>query len=475
MEHNIIRSVLYYTVCVLLVGYIVHNARLWFEKMSWLFVGPQLLAKKYISGVPFTIQTPERQYVLVSSEAHMKELSQAKEERLSLVATAIEVFQPSHTMNGVELNRLGLQHRILRALSLSLSTYQEPLVCLAQAALAKEIKGGNGMEGWTTTSIFNLSQSVVAKANTYTFYGENFTQDEVFLDAATQYPMDVFVAAEAIRCVPSFMAPMVASLVTRRHKASTVLMNKLVPYINERTKDPQSRKFTTQRDYIQHIIELFPEDTPDRAEKMVKQTLALWFASTLFYALVDLCTHTEYQEPLVKEIEENIARYGTLNLSKLTLMDSFLQESARVNASESISLRRKAMGSYVFKDGYHVKDGDWICVPQRAIMRDPTIYSQPEVFDAFRFVNRSETRHSSSNTSRFTDIRTFFPFWGLGKQACPGRFYADFIIKIVLADILQNYNIRIREVSKRRTFTWRSSIMPLPTAQFDIRLKRRCT
>lgn len=75
------------------------------------------------------------------------------------------------------------------------------------------------------------------------------------------------------------------------------------------------------------------------------------------------------------------------------------------------------MGPYVFKDGLHVNNGDWICVPQRAIMRDPTIYPQAEVFDAFRFVNRSETQHSSSNTSRFTDLRTFFPFWGLGKQA----------------------------------------------------------
>jgi len=154
----------------------------------------------------------------------------------------------------------------------------------------------------------------------------------------------------------------------------------------------------------------------------------------MFYALVDLCTYTEYQEPLMKEIRDNIAEYGTLNFSKLTLMDSFLQESARVNASESsiklslcggdpsltlsaVSLRRKAMGSYVFKDGFHVESGDWICVPQRAIMRDPSIYPQAEVFDAFRFVNHSETEPPLSNTFKFTDSRTFFPFWGLGKQA----------------------------------------------------------
>jgi hypothetical protein len=50
-------------------------------------------------------------------------------------------------MNGVELNRLDLQHRILRILSLSLSTYQEALMYLAQTALAKEIESGNQAEG----------------------------------------------------------------------------------------------------------------------------------------------------------------------------------------------------------------------------------------------------------------------------------------------------------------------------------------
>lgn len=96
---------------------------------------------------------------------------------------------------------------------------------------------------------------------------------------------------------------------------------------------------------------------------------------TLVYAPVNSCTYTEYQEPLVNEIEENIAKYGIFDLGKLTLMDNFLRESARVNASESsmkslldlrdplfarltVSLRRKAMNPYVFKDGFHINEGD---------------------------------------------------------------------------------------------------------------------
>ena len=43
------------------------------------------------TGVPFSVHTPERRYTLVSSEQSIKLLGQAKEEHMSLIATAEEV------------------------------------------------------------------------------------------------------------------------------------------------------------------------------------------------------------------------------------------------------------------------------------------------------------------------------------------------------------------------------------------------
>lgn len=50
-------------------------------------------------------------------------------------------------MNGVELNRLGMQHRILRSLSLQLPSLQIPLTVLVQEALASELKGKKCVNG----------------------------------------------------------------------------------------------------------------------------------------------------------------------------------------------------------------------------------------------------------------------------------------------------------------------------------------
>lgn len=48
-----IKPGLYCAVIFLFVGYVATRARLWIEKLSWLFSGPQLLAKKYVSTMLF--------------------------------------------------------------------------------------------------------------------------------------------------------------------------------------------------------------------------------------------------------------------------------------------------------------------------------------------------------------------------------------------------------------------------------------
>ncbi|KAF2014263.1 cytochrome P450 [Aaosphaeria arxii CBS 175.79] len=449
----------------------------WLERGRWLFNGPQLLAEKYKNGIPFTIKTPERMYTLVSSPEHIKELGIASESKLSLLATAEEVFQPHHTMNGVELNRLGLQHRILRSLTSNFPRMQDTLGSLARESLTNELNKFPSNSCWKSVSIWDLAQNVIATTNTYTFYSEDLSRDSEFIKAAVQYPQDVFIASEVLRCTPSFLAPLVAWIVTGGHKASKHLIDGLIPMVKERI-ETFSKTSQRPRDYIEHIIHLYPEGIANRVPNMVRQTLALWFAGvhqpaisqTLFHALVDLCKYPEYQKALYEEIQSNINDYGSLQINKLPLLDSFLKESARLTTSETISLRRKAMNDYAFQDGTKVAKDDWVCVPQRALMRDPTIYPNPESFNGYRFLEQ-QLESSTKRAAKFTDLDPAYPIWGLGKQACPGRFYAAFILKIVLTEIITNYDVRLRNPNERRTFSWRSSMLPWPTSRIEMRMK----
>ena len=75
------------------------------------------------------------------------------------------------------------------------------------------------------------------------------------------------------------------------------------------------------------------------------------------------------------------------------------------------------MVPYTFEDGTHVPMGDWACVPQRALMRDPSIYPNASTFEGFRFVKDGAGGQKNMRSRGFTDLDPLFPFWGLGKQA----------------------------------------------------------
>lgn len=167
------------------------------------------------------------------------------------------------------------------------------------------------------------------------------------------------------------------------------------------------------------------------------------------------------------------------------------------------------MKPFTFKDGTHIRAEDWVCVPQRSLLRDPAIYPRPATFDPYRFLSHNSNalpseafphdlfptlhNHDSQKPSRFTDLSPDYPIWGLGKQAwcvfptlatlcdanlsannishSPGRFYASFIIKLVLVEMLQNYDLKMDAIPEKRYFTWRSSLIPRPNLQFEVRAK----
>lgn len=76
-----------------------------------------------------------------------------------------------------------------------------------------------------------------------------------------------------------------------------------------------------------------------------------------------------------------------------------------------VGVRRKVIRPYTFSDGSHVPTGNWVCIPQRAIQRDPALYERSTEFDGFRFIQ------DNSKAKAFIDIDSSFPFWGMGRSA----------------------------------------------------------
>ncbi|KAI4139758.1 MAG: hypothetical protein LQ341_004096, partial [Variospora aurantia] len=160
-------------------------------------------------------------------------------------------------------------------------------------------------------------------------------------------------------------------------------------------------------DCMQWLIDTSPRKIPWTPERMIGEILALWFGSvhqlamTTTYAIQDLCLQPYWMQETRSELHRVSQLSSTVDPESLPLLDAFIQESMRVNPSDAISGRRKAIEPFRFSDGLLVKAGDWVCLPQQAMLRDERLYPQPACFNPTRFLRRQK-------------VQDLWPVWGLG-------------------------------------------------------------
>lgn len=83
--------------------------------------------------------------------------------------------------------------------------------------------------------------------------------------------------------------------------------------------------------------------------------------------------------------------------------------------------------------------------PSAAIATDPTIFSNPNTFDGHRY-RRMRTEQKDAESSLVMGMSTIDSLgFGLGNQACPGRFFAVNNMKLIMAKILTQYDLTLEK------------------------------
>ncbi|KAJ5633332.1 cytochrome P450 [Penicillium lividum] len=390
------------------------------------------------------------------------------------------------------MNGLGVDERMSangtvhqRALQAGLRSHLPHLTqglndCIART-LIKEITDSNYVSGeWRAVPIFPMAKRLTAAANSLIFFGAEVSSDPVFLNAALEYPEHLMETAEVLRLLPSWLAPFVAPYLMRRHRALKILLDRLTPIVEDRIL--HSTTTSENADCIQFFVNAAERKNQQHewpAHRIVQVLLGIWFASVhqpamcLFYALDDLCLHPEFTTALRDEVC-SVINDNPHDVSSLPLLNGFLKESARLNPTDSISLRRKVVRPFTLQDGTTLIKDDIACIPLKPILEDSEIYTDPLTFNPYRFINDAhldKAKPGAFATSDFTDADFNFPIWGLGKRACPGRHYASLLLKLVLAQILLRYDVKMLEDAKQdqRYFYWRSAIVPKAAATLHFR------
>ena len=219
-------------------------------------------------------------------------------------------------------------------------------------------------------------------------------------------------------------------------------------------------------------------------------TTALTSTSILFdlMSLPDPSVVEELRQEIREIYMEDGQRFTKAGLAKMIKTDSVIRESLRL-WSGTWGLGRKvvAKNGVTSANGSFLPYGAHIGVSQYGLHRYQGNYDDPNTFDPFRFSRSREAftaaRTESSgdpasgdrtaevlkerNLSSYSTSETNLAF-GHGKHACPGRFFAVQELKIMLAYLLLNYQIKPQ--TPRPPMTWmRDTVVPNMKATIEIR------
>ncbi|KZL83760.1 cytochrome p450 monooxygenase [Colletotrichum incanum] len=404
-----------------------------------------------------------------------QEVIHAPDSELSFAAELYDIFLGKYTHLGE--TRTEVTEAIRVDLTRNLSGILLPIQEEVKFAM-KQMFGA--LEDWKSFNAYHVALRMVALMSGRVFVGLPLSRDEEWIQASITFATDVGKCRMAalewnpwIRPVVLPFLPEVRHMRRALQKAND-WMRPLVNEVlrNESALEEKPAKPGAPGAFVSWMMKYLP--TQDKtSENMGTNQMLLSFAAihttstTTTFALYDLLSRPEYIDPLRKEIEQVMAQDGAergengelflskTSLSKLKKLDSFIKESQRTSPMNFGGTARRLRKDQTFSNGLKLPAGTAISFPLWGVYNSSstktfspeyntgTGNAPPTEFDGFRFARLreqpgSEMKHQAAATG--PDAFNF----GHGPHACPGRFFAVYVIKCIFIEFLLNYDIRLK-------------------------------
>ncbi|KAF2478137.1 putative cytochrome P450 [Lindgomyces ingoldianus] len=339
-------------------------------------------------------------------------------------------------------------------------------------------------EDWTEVDIQRILRTMVARASLKVFVGDSACRNPTWIKLCLDFPINIFATAFVMRLFPPFLHPMISWFLPTRYwlRQNLTLAKKLVtPIIKDHQIQATSNldDRTVKGTLLEWMIENArgQEGNPETlsARLMILSMASIHSTSSAIAAAIfDLCTHPEYIGLLRKELLDVVGDsrgFSKQDLNRLRKLDSFLRESQRFNPPILLSPQRVAVTDITLRDGLVIPKDQSIAFPSANLMTDPTLVPNPETFDAFRSYRKRE-QPGKSMMHMMVSTEKDHLYFGHGKQACPGRFFAANEIKIIVARLLLDFEFRLSE-GKGGFRTWTVDEMCFADPRARIEMRRR--
>ncbi|KAI0173701.1 cytochrome P450 [Hypoxylon sp. FL1284] len=354
-----------------------------------------------------------------------------------------------------------------------------------------DTKGGKVVNAWDSMV------SIIAHTALRIMVGLPGCREQDYLKQSKLYANAVLVDACFINCLPPAMRPVVGrvlALRTRYHQRQ--LMKILMPIVEDKLRvyEDMDVQGDDPGDVIQWLIRTAKQHGPEQmtAKKIAMRVLAL--TSMFVFAIGWVFAHSvldiycsssrdEFISILEAECRGVSAKHQGISTKEATdalyYVDSAVRESMRLNdvMVHLLPLDVISGDAIDLGGGRRITPGSDIrtVFPAQMVHLDPSLYQNPERFDALRFSRQSDapeqtgSQQAAKRQLMTTVSTTFLPF-GYGRHACPGRWFVAQMVKQALAYVLLNYDVEITKRPGKRTSMLN---FMLPPQGAEMRVSRR--
>ncbi|KAG9286061.1 hypothetical protein G9A89_022738 [Geosiphon pyriformis] len=346
-----------------------------------------------------------------------------------------------------------------------------------RAKIAFEKHLGLSEEPKTVYSLDKKIREIVSFSGAFLVFGEELSYDTELISSCAGFTNDIFEFFNIPRTL-AFIHPWlhrqkvewkirVGENPAERNRAK--LIKKLPKIVENRIKEmrEQGDKYNPPFDFVQKILD---DNVAGEKENIDYNLMAILIYSIIFVsiagtsvklsdAIIDYANETDYQKELQEEQEKIAQEYGAdkfitiPQLEKMVKLQSFIKESIRYN-EEFLGLPKVNLSSspITLSNGYQIP-------PKRTVFCDLLSVKESEEYHGSDPTKFDPRRYLNKNSSTTLVSRTYLPF-GLGRNACPGRFLAMTYVKILLSMIIRNYKVSFASGAKPKKTVFEGRFIP---------------
>ncbi|CAA7264106.1 unnamed protein product [Cyclocybe aegerita] len=337
-------------------------------------------------------------------------------------------------------------------------------------------------DGWTSVKALETMMKIVARASNRIFVGAPLCRDPDYIDLVVQHAVDVVRVGTTLRLVPSVLRPLLNAMISHVPRGVARGMKHLAPVFAARRKCHQEKGDADSEkslDFLSWLMEVAQGEERTDWHLTSRLLMMNWVAvhtstMTFTHALYYLAAYPEYLKPLREEVEEVVKRHGwsKVALDEMHRVDSFIKESQRLDPLAVLLVNRVVLKDHVFSDGTLLPKGTFLSVATPKTHLNAQTYEDPLRFDGLRYAKMRERALGQTLCSnpdvgggskrKFDMVTTSVDSlaFGLGRHACPGRFFATCELKIMLAHVVVKYDIRLQNEGVRPANRWYATAFP---------------